>query len=85
MRRTQKAKPADLAISVVTVMELRYGAARRQSATLTASVEAFLKGITIPPFDAKAAEQAGVLRATTALVFGLTLVSNAGDSDVYPA
>lgn len=64
VRRIQKAKPSELAISAVTVMELRYGAARRQSARLNASVEAFLNGITILPFDAEAAGQAGVLRAT---------------------
>lgn len=64
VRRIQKAKPSELAISAVTVMELRYGAARRQSVKLNASVDAFLNGITILPFDAEAAERAGVLRAT---------------------
>lgn len=64
VQRIQKAKPSDVAISAVTVMELRYGATRRQSPRLTASVEAFLNGITILPFDAEAAERAGVLRAT---------------------
>jgi tRNA(fMet)-specific endonuclease VapC len=44
-------------------MELRYGATRRQSPKLTASVEAFLSGISILTFDAEAAERAGVLRA----------------------
>lgn len=64
VRRIQKAKPSALAISAVTVMELRYGANRRQSAKLTASVEAFLSGITILPFDTEDAERAGILRAT---------------------
>ncbi len=64
VQRIQKAKPSDLAISAVTVMELRYEATRRHSAKLTASVEAFLNGITILPFNAEAAERAGVLRAT---------------------
>ncbi len=63
VRRIQKSKPSDLAISAVTVLELRYGAARRQSAKLTAAVDAFLNGITILPFDSDAAERAGVLRA----------------------
>ncbi|MCC7373620.1 MAG: type II toxin-antitoxin system VapC family toxin [Verrucomicrobiales bacterium] len=63
VRRIQKSKPSDLAISAVTVLELRYGAARRQSAKLTAAVDGFLNGITILPFDSDAAEQAGVLRA----------------------
>jgi tRNA(fMet)-specific endonuclease VapC len=63
VQRIQKAKPSDLAISAVTAMELRYGAARRRSAKLNASVEAFLSDITILPFDAEAAERAGDLRA----------------------
>ena len=96
VQRIQKAKPTDLAISAVTAMELRYGASRRQSAKLTAAVDAFLNGITILPFDAEAAERAGGLRAAmeakghgialadcqiaaTAMVCGLTLVSNDGD------
>lgn len=64
VRRIQKSKPSDLAISAVTAMELRYGASRRQSPKLTAAVDAFLDGITILPFDTEAAAQAGVLRAT---------------------
>jgi tRNA(fMet)-specific endonuclease VapC len=63
VQRIQKIRPSDVAISAVTVMELRYGATRRQSPKLTASVEAFLSGISILTFDAEAAERAGVLRA----------------------
>ncbi len=63
VQRIQKVRPSDVAISSVTVMELRYGATRRQSPKLTASVEAFLSGISILTFDAEAAERAGVLRA----------------------
>jgi tRNA(fMet)-specific endonuclease VapC len=59
----QQAKPSDLAISAVTVMELRYGAKRRQSAKLTAAVDAFINGVTIVAFDADAGEQAELLRA----------------------
>lgn len=64
VKRIQKAKPSDVAISAVTVMELRYGAARRKSPRLTAAVDALLQAITILPFDADAAEQAGELRAS---------------------
>jgi tRNA(fMet)-specific endonuclease VapC len=64
VQRVHKAKPSDVAISAVTAMELRYGASRRKSPKLTAAVDAFLEGITILPFDAEAAERAGVLRAT---------------------
>lgn len=63
VQRIQKSEPSDLAISAVTAMELRYGASRRQSPKLTAAVDAFLKGITILPFEAESAERAGVLRA----------------------
>jgi len=63
VKKIQKAKPSDLAISAVTIMALRYGAARRQSAKLTAAVEAFVTGVTVVAFDAEASEQAGLLRA----------------------
>lgn len=63
VKKVQKAKPSDLAISAVTLMELRYGAARRQSARLTAAVDAFIGGVTVVAFDAEAGEQAGLLRA----------------------
>ena len=63
VKRLQKSKPSEVAISAVTAMELRCGAARRQSPKLTASVEAFLADITILNFDVDAAEHAGVLRA----------------------
>lgn len=64
VQRIQRVRPSDVAISAVTVMELRYGATRRQSPKLTASVEAFLSDISILTFDAEAAEHAGVLRAS---------------------
>lgn len=64
VKNIHKAKPSDLAISAVTAMELHYGAARRQSTTLSAAVEAFIAGITICAFDAKTGEQAGLLRAS---------------------
>ena len=64
VQRIQKAKPSDVAISAVTVMEIQYGATRRRSPKLTAAIEAFLSGITILNFDAEAAEQAGIMRAT---------------------
>jgi tRNA(fMet)-specific endonuclease VapC len=63
VQRIQKVRPSDVAISAVTVMELRYGATRRQSPKLSASVEAFLSGISILTFDTEAAERAGILRA----------------------
>lgn len=63
VKKIQKAKPSDLAISAVTVMELRYGAVRRQSARLTAAIEAIIGGVTVVAFDAEAGDRAGLLRA----------------------
>ena len=64
VQRLQRSKPSEVAISAVTVMELRYGAARRQSPKLTAAVDAFLNGVSILAFDAESAERAGIMRAT---------------------
>ena len=64
VRRIQEANPSDLAISAVTVMELRYGARRRHAPRLAAAVEAFVNGITVLAFDADAAQRAGDLRAS---------------------
>jgi len=63
VERIQNVRPSEVGISAVTAMELRYGATHRQSPKLTASVEAFLRGMSILTFDAEAAERAGVLRA----------------------
>ena len=86
VQRIQKVRPSDVAISAVTVMELRYGATRRQSPKLTASVEAFLNGISILTFDAEAAERAGVLRAkmeTKGLSIALADCQSAGTALAY--
>ncbi len=64
VQRLQRSKPSEVAISAVTAMELRYGAARRQSPKLTAAVEAFLNDVSVLAFDAESAERAGVMRAT---------------------
>lgn len=63
VKRIQAHLPRDLAISAVTVMELRYGAARRRSARLAAAIDAVLGPLTVLPFDAVAAERAGAIRA----------------------
>lgn len=59
-----KTPMAELGISAVTEGELRYGAARSGSAPLQATVEHFLVGVTIFPWDSEAAQQYGELRAT---------------------
>lgn len=63
VKRVQAHKPRELAISAVTVMELRYGAARRRAPQLTEAIDAVLKALPILPFDAAAAERAGAVRA----------------------
>lgn len=63
-RHLAKTPMAELGISAVTEGELRYGAARSGSAPLQATVEQFLLGVTIFPWDSEAAEQYGELRAT---------------------
>jgi tRNA(fMet)-specific endonuclease VapC len=53
----------ELAISAVTEAELHYGAARSSSAPLEATIEQFLLGVSIFPWDSQAARQYGRLRA----------------------
>ena len=64
VQRIQRVRPSNVAVSAITVMELRYGATLRQSPKLTASMEAFLSDISILTFDAGTAERVGVLRAS---------------------
>ena len=63
-RHLAKTTMAELGISAVTEGELRYGAVRSGSAPLRATLEQFLLGVTIFPWDSNAATQYGELRAT---------------------
>ena len=63
-RHLAKTPMAELGISAVTEGELRYGAARSGSAPLQSTVEQFLLGVTIFPWDSEAAGRYGELRAT---------------------
>ena len=63
-RHLAKVPMEELAISAVTEGELRYGAARSLSAALQSTVEQFLLGVTILPWDSEAARQYGELRTT---------------------
>ena len=63
VKRIQAHKPRELAISAVTVMELRFGAAPRRAARLTAAIDAVVNVLPVLPFDKAAAERAGVVRA----------------------
>lgn len=50
-------------LSIITAAELRYGAAKRGSARLSARVEAVLAAVDVLPFDAPADAEYGGLRA----------------------
>ena len=62
--QVQNCHPADVAISAVTVMELSYGAKRRNSAKLTQAVTAFIDAVSVLPLDDISGKIAGELRAT---------------------
>ena len=64
VRHIQSQKPLTLGISAITAMELAYGVSKRKSPSLTNSVQGFLSGIQVLPFDQEAAKQAGEVRAT---------------------
>jgi tRNA(fMet)-specific endonuclease VapC len=49
--------------SIIVASELRYGAARRQSARLTAQLEAVLGALEVAPFESPADVTYGTLRA----------------------
>ena len=63
VRRMQAQTPADLCLSAITVMELRYGVQKRKSRALTTAVQAILDDLVVLPFDQPAAEEAGRIRA----------------------
>lgn len=62
-RRLQRVPMEELAVSSVTEGELRYGLARRPSASLQVTVETFLLAVTVFPWDSDAARSYGQLRA----------------------
>ena len=64
VRRLARVPPTDQTTTAITVGELLYGAARRGSPTLTRRVRALIESaILIIPFDRRAAEVYGELRA----------------------
>ena len=63
-RHLARVPMAELAISSVTEGELHYGAARSLSLPLKATIEQFLLGVIVFPWDSEAARQYGLLRAT---------------------
>lgn len=63
VERLRATAPSALCISPVTVAELRYGAARRGSATLDAVLACVLGELRVEPLDAAVADRAGRLMA----------------------
>jgi tRNA(fMet)-specific endonuclease VapC len=62
--RLREVGPAEVGISVVTLVELRHGAAKSQDpAKAHRKLDLFLKPLTVLEFDEQAAEKAGRLRA----------------------
>jgi len=62
-RRLRRTSAADVALSVVTEMELRYGLARNPRLRVGPLVEEFLAGITILPLTSDVARIYGRIRA----------------------
>lgn len=59
-------RPSELCVSSITLAELRYGAARRDSRKLHAAIDAFTSNVAVLPFDESCADQFGVLAAVLA-------------------
>jgi tRNA(fMet)-specific endonuclease VapC len=61
--RIREVGEANVATSIIVAAELRYGAAKKGSARLTAQVEAVLGALEVLPFEDPADRVYGVLRA----------------------
>ena len=64
--RLKQTLPADIAVSVITVMELRYGLALnpQRAQKVEPAIASFLASVTIFSFGTAEAEQAAQIRAT---------------------
>ena len=63
--RLKQTPPVDIAVSAITVMELRYGLALNPQRTrkVEPAISSFLSSVTILPFSSLEAEQAAQVRA----------------------
>jgi tRNA(fMet)-specific endonuclease VapC len=61
-KRIREVGEANIATSIIVAAELRYGAAKKGSARLTAQVEAVLGALEVLPFEDPADRVYGVLR-----------------------
>jgi tRNA(fMet)-specific endonuclease VapC len=62
--RIRELGESQVATSIIVAAELRYGAAKRGSARLTAQIEAVLGALEVLPFEEPADRVYGVLRAS---------------------
>lgn len=62
--RILERRPSDLCISSITLAELRYGADLKRSRRLHELIGAFVRSVSVLPFDGAAAESFGALAAT---------------------
>jgi tRNA(fMet)-specific endonuclease VapC len=62
-RRIAQTDPKDICTSIIVAAELRYGCAKKGSATLLAKVEAVLEIIPVLPLDVPADSQYGGIRS----------------------
>ena len=61
--RLARRKRSELCASVITVAELRFGANKRRSRKIHSAIDAFLSGVDVLAFDARAAERFGSIAA----------------------
>jgi tRNA(fMet)-specific endonuclease VapC len=63
--RIKQTPPADIAVSVITVMELRYGLQLnpQRAQKIESVIDSFLSSVTILPFDISESERAAQIRA----------------------
>jgi tRNA(fMet)-specific endonuclease VapC len=64
--RLRERRPSEVAVSSITVAELRYGAHRKKSKRLHASIDAFTNAIEVLSFDEAAAVEFGRIGAALA-------------------
>lgn len=65
-RRILEHRPSEICISAITLAELRYGAARRNSARLHDLIDAFTANVAVMPFDEACATEFGAVASDLA-------------------
>lgn len=61
--RLRSCRPSAVAVSSLTVAELRYGACRRRSRKLHSTIDAFVSSVAVVAFDEAAADRFGEIAA----------------------